>query len=125
MLAIHVDDAHIGIGRVVVEWHLTASALGEVSTRHRNPTYPVAPCPTRGFGSSYDVSYHRSGQYCFPRQAVLRLQPRAAGPLFRSLTTMSGRYESIPYSYDRGLLIIDPRYDTLPTVVPGWEMKTA
>lgn len=75
------------------------------------------------------MSYHRNGrasaQYCFPREAVLRLQPRAAGPLIKSLITVSGPYESIPYSYNRGLLVIDPRFDTLPVIGPGWESKTA
>jgi hypothetical protein len=37
---------------------------------------------------------------------------------------MTGPYSEIPYSYDRGLLVIDPRYDTLPVVGPGWESKT-
>lgn len=69
------------------------------------------------------MSYHR--QVCFPDSAILRLQPRAAGPLIKSLQTMSGPYMSIPYSYDRGLLVIDPRYDTLPVVGPGWESKTS
>jgi hypothetical protein len=68
------------------------------------------------------MSYHR--QLCFPREAVMRLQPRAAGPLYRSLETMSGPYRSIPYSYNRGLLIIDPRYDVLPVIASGWESKT-
>ncbi len=78
------------------------------------------------------MSYHRAKskkqlveQYCFPREAVLRMQPRAAGPLFRELVTMTGPYEQIPFSFNRGLLVIDPRYDTLPVVAPGWESKTA
>lgn len=72
------------------------------------------------------MSYHPSnGQVCFPSRAVLRLQPRAAGPLIKDLVTITGGYESIPYSYQRGLLVIDPRYDTLPVVGPGWESKIA
>lgn len=75
------------------------------------------------------MSYHSRGsssaQYCFPEEAVLRLQPRAAGPLLKSLVTTSGPYRSIPFTYDRGLLVIDPRYDRLPMVGPGWERKTA
>jgi hypothetical protein len=71
------------------------------------------------------MSYHK--QLCFPREAVLRLQPRAAGPLIRSLITMSPHepYREIPYTFDRGLLVIDPRYDTLPVIGPGWESKTS
>lgn len=70
------------------------------------------------------MSYHR--RVCFPERAVLRMQPRAAGPLIKSLVTMSPSegYQSIPYSYNRGLLVIDPRYDNLPVVGPGWESKT-
>lgn len=68
------------------------------------------------------MSYHQ--QVCFPRDAVLRLQPRAAGPLIRSLIPATGPYFEIPYTFDRGLLVIDPRYDTLPVVGPGWESKT-
>lgn len=75
------------------------------------------------------MSYHRNGkvvdQYCFPRDAVLRLQPRAAGPLIKDLVTVAGPYESIPFTFGRGLLVIDPRYDTLPVIGPGWESKTA
>lgn len=70
------------------------------------------------------MSYHRSPTYCFPDQALLRLQPRAAGPLFRELVTLTGPYESWPISPDRGLLVIDPRYDNLP-LGPGWEWRTA
>ena len=78
------------------------------------------------------MSYHRldgqpvreAGDFCVPQEAVLRLQPRAAGPLFRELVTTAGPYESIPFNYDRGLLIIDPRFDSLPMIGPGWESKT-
>lgn len=72
------------------------------------------------------MSYH-GRQVCFPERAVLRMQPRAAGPLIKSLVTMDpgSPYESIPFTYNRGLLVIDPRYDTLPVVAPGWEDKTA
>jgi hypothetical protein len=66
------------------------------------------------------VSYHR--QHCFPDEAILRLQPRAAGPL-RYLVTLAGRSESFPISWNRGVLVIDPRYDTLP-LGPGWEWRT-
>lgn len=72
------------------------------------------------------MSYHPQktlAQICFPRDAILRLQPRAAGPLFRSLVTAAGPYEEIPYSYERGLLVVDPRYDVLPVIGPGWEPK--
>lgn len=68
------------------------------------------------------MSYHPS-QRCFPAHAVLRLQPRAAGPLLKDLVTVSGSYESIPFSFERGLLVIDPRYDNLPARGPGWESK--
>lgn len=75
------------------------------------------------------MSYHRRGQsdpqYCFPKEAVLRLQPRAAGPLIKDLVTVTGPYESTPFTFDRGLLVIDPRYDTLPVLAPGWESKIA
>jgi len=71
------------------------------------------------------VSYHRPNEYCFPREAIVRVQPRAAGPLFRELVSVTGPYVSIPFTYDRGLLVVDPRYDTLPIVGPGWESKTA
>lgn len=78
------------------------------------------------------MSYHPTktarqiaGEICFPDDAVLRLQPRAAGPLLKSLVTMVGPYEEIPFTFNRGLLVIDPRYDTLPVVAPGWESKTA
>ena len=73
---------------------------------------------------SYHSNGHADSQYCFPREAVLRLQPRAAGPLIKELITTSGPYQSIPYSYNRGLLVIDPRFDRLPVVGPGWESKT-
>lgn len=68
------------------------------------------------------MSYHP--QRCFPDEAILRLQPRAAGPLLKSLVPMTGPYFEIPYSYNRGLLVIDPRYDNLPVIAPGWESKT-
>jgi hypothetical protein len=68
------------------------------------------------------MSYHEPN-YCVPRHAVLRLQPSAAGPLYRELVTTSGPARRIPFSYDRGLLVIDPRYDRLPAVGPGWEPK--
>lgn len=74
------------------------------------------------------MSYHRNGrvlpEVCFPEEAILRLQPRAAGPLIKDLVTMTGPYESIPFTFDRGLLVIDPRYDRLPVRAPGWESKT-
>lgn len=77
------------------------------------------------------MSYHHLGQgpapqttdeVCFPKDAIMRLQPRAAGPL-RHLVTLTGGYQSVPISWNRGLLIIDPRYDTLP-LGPGWEWRT-
>lgn len=78
------------------------------------------------------MSYHRADgkpvraaeEFCVPQRAVLRLQPRAAGPLMKELVFTSGPYEPIPFTYDRGLLVIDPRYDTLPVVDEGWESKT-
>lgn len=73
---------------------------------------------------SYRGIHPSTDQYCFPDEAILRLQPRAAGPLFKELVTQSGPYESIPFSYDRGLLVIDPRWDDLPIGGPGWESKT-
>jgi hypothetical protein len=66
------------------------------------------------------MSYHRT--YCFPDQAILRLQPRAAGPIVKDLIPLVGPYESIPYTAARGLLVIDPRYDNLP-LGPGWEWR--
>jgi len=73
------------------------------------------------------MSYHgvhpSTDEYCFPEQAILRLQPRAAGPLYRELVTQTGPYETYPISWDRGLLVIDPRYDNLP-IGRGWEPKT-
>jgi hypothetical protein len=77
------------------------------------------------------MSYHHLGQgpaprttdeFCFPKDAVLRMQPRAAGPM-RELMTTSGRADSVPISWDRGMLVIDPRYDNLP-LGPGWEWRT-
>jgi hypothetical protein len=77
------------------------------------------------------MSYHHLGQepapqttdeICFPRDAVFRVQPRAAGPM-RELMTLSGRASSVPISWNRGILVIDPRYDTLP-LGPGWEWRT-
>jgi hypothetical protein len=77
------------------------------------------------------MSYHHLGQgpapktsdeVCFPRDAVLRMQPRAAGPM-RELVTLSGRAGSASISWDRGMLVIDPRYDDLP-LGPGWEWRT-
>lgn len=74
------------------------------------------------------MSYHgrarSSDELCFPSDAILRLQPRAAGPLFRELVTTSGSYETWPIDPNRGLLLVDPRYDTL-TLGPGWEWRTA
>jgi len=58
---------------------------------------------------------------CFPRQAILRIQPRAAGPV-RSLMTTSGLAEEFVISPTRGLIVIDPRYDNLP-LGPGWEWR--
>ena len=77
------------------------------------------------------MSYHHLGQgpapqttdeVCFPRDAVLRMQPRAAGPM-RELVNLSGRAGSVPISWNRGVLVIDPRYDNLP-LGPGWEWRT-
>lgn len=74
------------------------------------------------------MSYHGSAkttdQICFPRDAVLRLQPRAAGALFRELVTLTGPYQSFPISPARGLLVVDPAYDRLP-LGPGWEHRLA
>lgn len=76
------------------------------------------------------MSYHHLGagpaprssdEVCFPRDAVLRMQPRAAGPM-RELVNLTGSYESVPISWNRGVLIIDPRYDNLP-LGPGWEWR--
>ncbi len=74
------------------------------------------------------MSYHgtprgTTDDLCFPEEAVLRLQPRAAGPYFRELQTLTGRYESWPIDPNRGLLVIDPHYDHLP-LGPGWESRT-
>lgn len=41
----------------------------------------------------------------------------------RELMTTSGRAESVPITWNRGILVIDPRYDTLP-LGPGWEWRT-
>ena len=77
-------------------------------------------------GYDLAMSYHgparSTDQYCFPDEALLRLQPRAAGPLLRELVTLTGPYESFPISWDRGLLIVDPRYDNLP-IGRGWEYR--
>lgn len=62
-------------------------------------------------------------EICFPQEAFLRIQPRAAGPLLRELVTTSGPYETFPISWERGILAIDPRYDTLP-IGPGWASRT-
>lgn len=71
------------------------------------------------------MSYHHLGQgpspktsdeVCFPRKAVMRMRPRAAGPM-RELMTTSGRAESVPVPWSRGMLVIDPRYDNLPIPV--------
>lgn len=70
-----------------------------------------------GFGAPPKTS----DEVCFPKDAILRLQPRAAGPL-RELVTLTGGYESLPISWNRGVLIVDPRYDTLP-LGPGWEWR--
>lgn len=40
----------------------------------------------------------------------------------RELVNLSGRAGSVPISWDRGMLIIDPRYDNLP-LGPGWEWR--
>lgn len=50
------------------------------------------------------------------------MQPRAAGPT-RVLQTLTGGYQQIPIPWNRGLLVIDPRYDNLP-IGPGWEHRT-
>lgn len=68
------------------------------------------------------MSYHRDQSICFPAKAILRMQPRAAGPT-RVLQTLTGRYEQIPVPWNRGLVVIDPRYDDLP-LGPGWEHRT-
>ena len=74
------------------------------------------------------MSYHGNApstdQVCFPRDGILRIQPRAAGPLFRELVTLTGPYETFPISPARGLLVVDPRYDNLP-LGPGWEYRLA
>lgn len=79
------------------------------------------------------MSYHQTGpgpkpltsdEICFPEDAILRIQPRAAGPLLRELVTLTGPAQTFPISPDRGLLVIDPRYDNLP-LGPGWEWRTA
>jgi hypothetical protein len=40
----------------------------------------------------------------------------------RELMTLTGAAESIPITWNRGVLIIDPRYDDLP-LGPGWEPR--
>lgn len=74
---------------------------------------------------SYRGIHPNTDKWCFPDDAILRLQPRAAGPLYRELVTQGGPYESFPIDWERGLLVIDPRYDDLPIGGPGWEPKTA
>lgn len=71
---------------------------------------------------SYSGPARSTDEICFPSEAVLRMQPRAAGPLLRELVTTSGPYESTPIPWSRGLLIIDPRYDRLP-LGPGFEWQ--
>lgn len=73
---------------------------------------------------SYRGSARTTDEICFPREALIRLQPRAAGPLYRDIVTLTGPYQSVRIPMDRGLLLIDPRYDTLP-VGPGYEWRTA
>lgn len=77
------------------------------------------------------MSYHHAGpgphprtsdEWCFPDNALLRIQSRAAGPLFRELVTLTGPYETFPISHERGLLVVDPRYDDLP-IGRGWESR--
>jgi len=67
------------------------------------------------------MSYH-AVRYCFPDEAILRIQRRAAGPLFQELETLVGPYERFPIDPYRGLLVIDPRYDNLP-IGRGWEPR--
>ncbi len=61
------------------------------------------------------------GKICFPESAFLRIQPRAAG-VQRELVTLTGRYSARLIPLDRGLLVVDPRYDNLP-LGPGWEWR--
>jgi len=61
-------------------------------------------------------------EICFPKDAIMRLQPRAAGPI-RSLMTLTGGFQETEIDPNRGLLIVDPRYDNLP-LGPGWEWRT-
>lgn len=65
------------------------------------------------------MSYHPDKSVCFPEKAILRMQPRAAGPQ-RELVTLTGGYERIRVPWNRGLLVIDPRYDTLPLGPVEW-----
>lgn len=71
---------------------------------------------------SYRGAAPSTDQICFPQDALLRLQPRAAGPLVRELVTLSGRTQTWPISPARGLLVVDPRFDRLP-LGPGWENR--
>jgi hypothetical protein len=70
---------------------------------------------------SYSGPVQSTDSICFPRDALLRIQPRAAGPM-RTLITTSGPAHEVPVPLDRGLLVIDPRFDRLP-VGPGWEPR--
>jgi hypothetical protein len=62
---------------------------------------------------SYAGSAKSTDEVCFPRHAVLRMLPRAAGPI-RYLTTTSGPAWGAPILPGRGILVIDPRFDRLP-----------
>lgn len=71
---------------------------------------------------SYRGQAKSTDELCFPKSAVYRLQPRAAGPMIRELASTSGKAKSVPIPADRGLLVIDPRYDHLPRG-RGWEWR--
>lgn len=66
------------------------------------------------------MSYHRA-RYCFPDEALLRIQPHSAGPL-RELTALTGNASSVTIDPNRGLVVLDPHWDNLP-IGPGWEWR--
>lgn len=68
---------------------------------------------------SYSGHVRSSDEICFPKSALLRIQPRAAGPS-RYLIATTGRAQASQIPINRGLLVVDPRFDTLP-VGKGWE----
>ncbi len=72
------------------------------------------------------MSYHSSSLggpvYCFDDAHLLRIQPRAAGPMFRELQTLTGPAQSWTINPSRGLVVVDPRYDNLP-IGRGWEPR--